>query len=339
MRLGPVMADVSGLELTAEDRERLAHPQVCSVILFARNYESPLQLVRLTQAIRKLRNPGLLICVDHEGGRVQRFRKGFTAVPPMARLGHAFDRDRARGLEAAHACGRLMAAELQAHGVDFSFAPVLDVDYGESGVIGDRAFHRDPRKLADIAGALVAGLDAGGMAAVGKHFPGHGYVRADSHHEIPVDERTLAAIEASDLVPFRQLSGRLAGVMPAHVIYPKVDAKPAGFSRRWLQDVLRKALGFRGVIFSDDLSMEGASTAGGVVDRAEAALGAGCDVVLLCNDPKSLGQLLEGLERRPIPADLARKLETLRGRALSHAALASSAAYLEAAARVAALGA
>jgi beta-N-acetylhexosaminidase len=331
MRPGPVMVDVAGLVLTPEDVERLRHPQVGGVILFARNFESPLQLVQLTQAIREVRSPRLVIAVDHEGGRVQRFRRGFTAIPPMRELGRLWDRDRAQGLAAARACGFVIGSELQAHGVDLTFAPVLDVDYGESGVIGDRALHSEPDAIAALAEALQAGLSASGMASVGKHFPGHGYVRADSHLEVPVDDRTLAQIRAADLRPFELLArSGMGGVMPAHVVYPKVDAKPAGFSSVWLREILRGKLGFEGLIFSDDLSMEGASTAGGPVARANAALDAGCDMVLLCNDPRALDTLLEGLERRPIAPTLARRLERMRGKAISDAALKANAAYLAA---------
>ena len=331
MRLGPVMVDVGGLELNADDIERLQHPQVGGVILFARNYAAPLQLIQLCHSIRELRAPQLLIAADHEGGRVQRFRHGFTPIPPMAALGTLWDRDPAQALAAARGCGFVIGSELQAHGVDFSFAPVLDVDYGESGVIGDRALHRDPNVIAVLAEALQAGLNAAGMASVGKHFPGHGYVRADSHLEVPVDERTLAEITGSDLVPFQRLArSGLGGIMPAHVIYPRVDSKPAGFSSLWLQKVLREKLGFDGLIFSDDLSMEGASTAGGTVARANAALNAGCDMVLLCNDPRAQDSLLEGLERRPVAPTLARRLERMRGRAISSTALKANAAYLAA---------
>jgi beta-N-acetylhexosaminidase len=331
MRLGPVMVDVAGLALAAEDLERLRHPQVGGVILFARNFATPLQLIELTQSIREVRQPGLVIAVDHEGGRVQRFKQGFTRVPPMAQLGKLFDRDPALGLDAARGCGFVIGSELQAHGVDFSFTPVLDVDYGESGVIGDRALHQDPRIIARLAEALQAGLFAAGMTSVGKHFPGHGYVRADSHLEVPVDDRTLEQITAADLVPFQRLArSGMGGMMPAHVVYPKVDAQPAGFSGTWLQKILRRQLGFDGLIFSDDLSMEGASTAGGVMARAHAALDAGCDMVLLCNDPRAADTLLEGLERRPIGAALAKRLEKMRGRSISAAALKANTAYLAA---------
>jgi beta-N-acetylhexosaminidase len=331
VKLGPVMVDVAGLELTPEDIERLQHPQVGGVILFARNFAAPLQLVQLTRSVRELRSPQLLIAVDHEGGRVQRFKHGFTPIPPMRALGRLWDRDPAQGLAAARGCGFVIASELQAHGVDFSFTPVLDVDYGESGVIGDRAFHSDPHAIAVLAEALQAGLNAAGMASVGKHFPGHGYVRADSHLEVPVDDRTLAEIAAADLLPFQRLArSSMGGIMPAHVIYPKVDAKPAGFSSVWLQEVLREKLGFQGLIFSDDLSMEGASTAGGVVSRANAALNAGCDMVLLCNDPRAQDTMLEGLERRAVAPALAKRLERMRGKGISTAALKASTAYLAA---------
>jgi beta-N-acetylhexosaminidase len=331
MRLGPVMVDVGGLELTPDDVERLQHPQVGGVILFARNFAAPLQLIQLVHSIRELRSPQLLVCVDHEGGRVQRFRHGFTAIPPMSALGKLWDRDPAQALAAARGCGFVIASELQAHGVDFSFTPVLDVDYGESSVIGDRALHADPNTVAVLAEALQAGLNAAGMSSVGKHFPGHGYVRADSHLEVPVDDRSLTEITASDLVPFQRMArSGMGGMMPAHVVYPKVDAKPAGFSSVWLQKILREKLGFDGLIFSDDLSMEGASTAGGVMARAHAALNAGCDMVLLCNDPRAQDTLLEGLERRPVAPTLARRLERMRGKAISTVAMKANAAYLAA---------
>jgi beta-N-acetylhexosaminidase len=331
MSLGRVMLDLAGPRLTDGEKERLRHPQVGGLILFARNFESPAQLRALAAEVRALRDPQLLIAVDHEGGRVQRFRAGFTQLPPMRAIGACAPGDRA---PLARAAGAVIAAELQAHGVDFSFAPVLDVDYGSSSVIGDRAFCGDPETIADLAEALVSGLDAGGMAAVGKHFPGHGYARADSHVEAAVDDRELAAIEASDLVPYRRLIGRgLAAVMPAHVVYPKVDRRPAGFSPVWLREILRGRMGFKGMIFSDDLSMEAATQGGGVVERARAALDAGCDMALLCNAPEAAATLVEGLRADPLPEALAARM---RGRRLmqpasAHAGYAGAVAQLRAA--------
>ncbi len=296
MVMGPVMLDVGGKILTPEDEIRLCHPSVGGVILFARNYASSSQLIELTSSIRALRAPSLLISVDHEGGRVQRFRDGFTRIPPMRELGKLWDAHPKKSRHLAEQTGWILASELRAHGVDFSFTPVLDVDYGSSGVIGDRAFHSEPQAIAELAHSLMLGIKKAGMATVGKHFPGHGYVRADSHLEIPVDERDFADIEMCDLIPFRQMVDfGLTAVMPAHVIYPKVDPRPAGFSKVWLKDVLRGEMAFEGCIFSDDLSMEGATVAGGIVQRAEAALHAGCDMVLVCNNPASADELLDGL--------------------------------------------
>ncbi len=309
------MLDVVGTALADADRKRLLHPLAGGVIFFARNYASPEQLAALAAEIRALREPRLLLAVDHEGGRVQRFRSGgFSAIPPMAALGRLWTADHEQGLAAARSVGVLIAAELTACALDLSFTPVLDLDYGGSGVIGDRAFHREPAAVAALAGALMSGLQARGVSAVGKHFPGHGHVRADSHVAVPVDDRPRAQIE-EDMAPYRALIPRgLAGVMPAHVIYPQVDAAPAGFSRTWLQTVLRGELGFGGVIFSDDLSMEGAAVAGGVVHRAEAALSAGCDVVLVCNRPDSADELLAGL-RWAAPNGWRRRVERLYTRA------------------------
>jgi beta-N-acetylhexosaminidase len=296
--LGPVMLDVAGGRLADADRRRLAHPLVGGVILFQRNYVSPEQLAELSAEIRAVRTPELLIAVDHEGGRVQRFREGYTPIPPMAELGALWDADRAGARRRSEAAGFVIAAELTSSGIDFSFTPVLDIDFGRSGVIGNRAFHREPEAVGELASALIEGLARGGASAVGKHFPGHGFAAADSHVAIPIDPRPLSQIRAVDLAPYRRLAHQLAGVMPAHVIYPEVDQAPAGFSRIWLHDVLRDEIGFDGVIFSDDLSMEGAAGAGGIVARARAALSAGCDMVLVCNRPDFADELLDGLSWR-----------------------------------------
>jgi len=293
--LGPVMLDVEGAELNDADRARLADPLVGGVILFKRNYVSPAQIATLTAEIRALRRPSLLIAVDHEGGRVQRFREGYTLIPAMAELGVLWDADRAAARSRAEAAGFVLASELAASGVDFSFTPVLDLDFGRSGVIGNRALHRNPDAVSDLAGGLIAGLARAGFAAVGKHFPGHGFAAEDSHAEIPTDPRPLTELQAADLVPYERLRAQLAGIMPAHVIYPAVDRVPAGFSRIWLQDILRGELAFDGVIFSDDLSMEAAAVAGGIAARAGAALAAGCDMVLVCNRPDLADQLLGSL--------------------------------------------
>lgn len=307
MTLGPVMLDLCGTSISEQEHELLRHPQVGGVILFARNFESTQQLIALTQAIHAARQPPLLIAVDHEGGRVQRFREGFTRIPPMRRLGEIWDEHPQRARHLAHQTGYVLAAELRACGVDFSFTPVLDLDHGESQVIGDRAFHRQTQAVAELAHHLMMGLKEAGMAAVGKHFPGHGYIRADSHLAIPVDERGYADILLDDLEPFRQMvSFGLPAIMPAHVIYPKIDPHPAGFSAKWLKDILRGELGFDGVIFSDDLSMEGAKAGGDVITRSQAALTAGCDMVLLCNDPESAKILLDGLKGAIQPVSLAR---------------------------------
>jgi beta-N-acetylhexosaminidase len=294
-KFGPVMLDVVGTTLSDDDIRRIQHPLTGGVILFARNYQDRAQLTALTSAIHAAR-PGLVIAVDHEGGRVQRFKTdGFTHLPSMRKLGALWDKDVLAATKAATDVGFVLATELRACGVDLSFTPVLDLDYGESGVIGDRAFHRDARVVTLLAKSLNHGLALAGMLNCGKHFPGHGFVKADSHLEIPVDDRELKQILSEDAAPYGWLGMSLAGVMPAHVIYPKVDKHPAGFSKKWLT-MLRKDFGFQGIIFSDDLSMEGASVAGNVVDGAKAALQAGCDMVLICNSPDKADQLLEKLD-------------------------------------------
>ncbi len=289
----PLLIDLAGPRLSAADRRRLAHPLVGGVVLFARNWEDRAQLVRLCTAIKRVRRD-LLICVDHEGGRVQRFRSdGFTHLPPMRRLGELWMQDAMRAQDAATACGRVLGAELRACGVDLTLAPVLDLDWKDgapaaasrSGVIGDRALHDDPRVVAMLAKSLMHGLLQSGMANCGKHFPGHGFVTADSHVDVPRDRRPLTAILRDDAAPYGWLGSVLGAVMPAHVIYTRVDRRPAGFSTRWLQDILRQRLGFAGAIISDDLSMAGArSIEGRSVGAAEAvlaALEAGCDLALL----------------------------------------------------------
>lgn len=291
--LGPVMCDVAGFELTDAERETLCHPLVGGVILFSRNFQNKEQLTELTAQIHALRSPALVITVDHEGGRVQRFREGFTKLPPMRALGELWEENCKEALTAARETGFVLAAELLACGVDLSFTPVLDLDFEHSAVIGNRAFHAQPEVVAQLALALVEGLNDAGMGSVGKHFPGHGFVEADSHTEIPVDSRRLEEIWLQDVAPYREaLSKRLTGVMPAHVIYEKVDPNPAGFSKFWLQGILRQRIQFDGVIFSDDLTMEGATVVGDIVDRANAAAQAGCDMVLVCNRPDLTADLL-----------------------------------------------
>ncbi|MDX5374044.1 MAG: beta-N-acetylhexosaminidase [Pseudomonadaceae bacterium] len=303
---GSLMLDIQGTWLTAEDRRILRQPEVGGLILFARNIEDPRQVRELCAAIRAVR-PDLLLAVDQEGGRVQRLRRGFVRLPAMRALA---DNDNAEQL--AEHCGWLMATEVLAVGLDLSFAPVLDLDHQRSAVVGSRSFEGDAELATRLAGAFIRGMNAAGMAATGKHFPGHGWAEADSHVAIPVDERSLDEIRAKDLIPFQRLSRQLAAVMPAHVIYPQVDAGPAGFSRRWLQEILRGELGFEGVIFSDDLSMAGAHVVGDAASRIEAALSAGCDMGLVCNDRASAELALGALQRLKVqpPKGLAR----MRGR-------------------------
>jgi beta-N-acetylhexosaminidase len=311
--LGPLIADLAGLTLTAEERERLAHPLIGGVILFSRNYQNPAQLAALVADLHGLREPPLLVCVDHEGGRVQRFRAGFSELPALAQLGKRYDHNPGAAHKLAAEHGWLMAAELRALGVDLSFAPVLDLDYGACSVIGDRAFHRSPHVVAELALAYLGGMHQAGMAATGKHFPGHGAVVEDSHLTLPVDRRSLDEIRVDDLIPYEHLiPAGLAAIMPAHVIYERVDARPAGFSPFWIREVLRRQLGFEGAVFSDDLHMAAAGWAGGYVARAEAAFEAGCDLILVCNDPAGVVELLDGLHTRPDAASGLRRAR-LRG--------------------------
>jgi beta-N-acetylhexosaminidase len=331
MTLGCLMVDVPGRRLLPEDRDVLEHPLVGGVILFTRNYESPAQLAELVREIHAVRTPRLLVGVDHEGGRVQRFRPEFTLVPPMRRIGREYDMDAARGRELARTAGWLIASELRAVGIDLAFAPVTDLDIGVSEVIGDRSFHRDPAVVAALAGALMAGMRDAGMSATAKHFPGHGAVVADSHVALPVDRREYADLEP-DLTPYRRLiANGLPSVMMAHVVFPAVDSLPASLSRRWVTDVLRGELGFQGAVFTDDLSMAGAVAFGGVTERASLALAAGCDMLLVCNSRPAVEELLAALDPAPRPAS-ALRIARLHGRgpapeAGGHAMLRASAAW------------
>lgn len=286
LAIGPVMIDIEGLTLTAYDREKIAHPNNGAIILFARNYHDRQQVIELTSQIKAARNGHILIAVDQEGGRVQRFQEQFTRLP-AARCYH-------ENPDLVQSAGWLMASELLAVGVDFSFAPVLDVDCGISEIIGDRSFSPDPKQTAKMASLFRKGMNQAGMSAVGKHFPGHGAIALDSHLALPVDERTLNEIQNKDLIPFKRLiTEGLEGIMPAHVVYPKVDDKPAGFSKIWIEQILRQQLGFDGTVFSDDLSMEGAAGIGDFTDRGKLALEAGCDMILVCNNPDAAEQVLE----------------------------------------------
>ncbi|MFV2029965.1 beta-N-acetylhexosaminidase [Neisseria sp. S1] len=290
---GPVMADVQAFKLTEEEKQRLRDPAVGGVILFRRNFENIEQLKALVVEIKALRTPELIIAVDHEGGRVQRFIEGFTRLPAMSVLGEIWDESGADAAKAqAEQVGWVLATELSACGIDLSFTPVLDLNWGQCAVIGNRSFHREAEVVTELALALQKGLNRGGMKTCGKHFPGHGFVEGDSHHVLPQDNRCLDELEAADILPFRRLAAEgMAAVMPAHVVYPLVDSKPAGFSEKWLKQILRRDIGFNGVIFSDDLTMEGASGAGGIKARAQISFDAGCDIVLVCNRPDLVDEL------------------------------------------------
>ena len=327
MTLGPLMIDLVGPSVLPEERDMLAHPLVGGVILFTRNYESPEQLLQLTRDIHAVRSPPLLIAVDHEGGRVQRFRTGFSRLPPARRIGHLFDTDQSAGLNAARSMGWLMAAELRAHGVDLSFAPTVDLDYGLNEAIGDRALHPTAEVTAQLAVAYMMGMREAGMAATAKHFPGHGAVLADSHVALPVDRRELADLD-QDLAPYRLLiRNGLPGVMVAHILLPAEDAAPASLSARWIRGVLRTDLNFQGAIFTDDLSMHAVAIGSSIVERCQRALAAGCDMLLVCNDPASRSQALAGLTASPDPASQLRLVRMRGSERLSPAQLRDSQAW------------
>lgn len=310
--LGPVMLDVEGQELTQEDKDLLAHPAVGGLILFSRNFDSVEQVTQLVKSIRAARNGDLIIAVDHEGGRVQRFREGFTVLPTAASIGGLFAEQPELACEKARALGQLLALELRSIDIDLSFAPVLDLDYGCSSVIGDRAWHSEPASLVELAKATMMGMRNAGMASTGKHFPGHGAVVADSHLELPVDERSFAALQR-DIQPFKALiDAGMESIMPAHVLYPAIDKEqPAGFSQRWTNEILRGELGFDGVVFSDDLSMAGAAASGNHAERAELAIQAGCDIALVCNDRAGTVQIIDYFGAAVAPA---KRLPKLRGK-------------------------
>ncbi len=296
MSLGPVMVDLQGLSMSAEEREMLAHPMVGGVILFSRNYQSVEQVRALIEDIHQIRSPRLLVAVDQEGGRVQRFRDDFVRLPPVSRLGQLYQDNPKYARRCSEATGWLMASELLALGVDISFAPVLDLDYGVSTVIGDRAFHRSAEVVADLAHSYMTGMRKAGMSATGKHFPGHGAVQADSHTDLPIDDRPFVDLVNDDLLSFeRMIHYDMAAMMMAHVIYPQVDDKPASFSQVWIQDILRNQMGFHGAVFSDDLSMVAAHSIGGYAERARQAMQAGCDMVLVCNNIEGRDEVLENL--------------------------------------------
>lgn len=321
MMMGPLMIDVEGLTLTDEDVTRITHPMVGGIILFARNYKDAAQLKTLTDAIRKIRGHDFLIAVDHEGGRVQRFKEGFTTIPPMRKLGEIWDKDSNKANHLAFLIGQTIATELRVFDIDFSFTPVLDIDYSESTVIRDRAFHGNIETIKALASSLLEGLKEGGMHGVGKHFPGHGYIKTDSHLSISEDKRALDEIESKDMSIFISLIKHgLNAVMPSHVLYSAVDEHPAGFSRFWLKSQLREKYHFQGAIFSDDMSMKGAILGGEMKDRILKALDAGCDMVLLCNSPQLVDEVLSQLHWK-MSSESAERLLSMKGSKEPHIAL------------------
>ncbi|MCP1676076.1 beta-N-acetylhexosaminidase [Natronocella acetinitrilica] len=313
-QLGPLIVGLQGTQLTGAERRLLQHPAVGGVILFARNIETPAQIRALTESIRGLRSPALLVSVDQEGGRVQRCREGFTRLPPAGYFGERYRQSADAGLALARAAGLVMAAELRRVGIDYSFAPVLDLDLGLSSVIGDRAFHSDPEAVAALAGAWIDGMHAAGMPCTGKHFPGHGGVMPDSHLDLPVDQRSLAELERADLVPYARLieAGKLDCAMTAHIVFPALDRLPASFSEVWMNQVLRGQLGFKGLIVADDLGMEGAAVVGDLPERATRALSAGADMVMVCNELDAMADVIAALARAPANASAMARRQRLR---------------------------
>ena len=339
MTLGPLMVDVEGPELTPEDRELLQHELIGSVLLFARNYRDPQQVAALVQSIHALRSPPLLIAVDQEGGRVQRFREGFTTLPPLHSIGRRYDVDRRDALELARSAAWLMASEVRAVGVDFSFAPCVDLDYGVSEIIGDRAFHADADAVSALGVAYIAGMRDAGMAAVVKHFPGHGAVVADSHVSLPVDRRSYADLD-DDLHPYRlAIENQVAGIMVAHVVFPEIDARPASVSRRWITGVLRDEMHFHGCVFADDLVMAGVASIGDVAARARLALDAGCDVLPICNDRRAVHRVLDAMKSHETNPASSARLVRMRARHPVPQGLRGSAPWREAVSRVNSLSA
>jgi beta-N-acetylhexosaminidase len=331
MHIGPLIIDISGTSLTTEDTEILQHPLIGGVILFSSNYESLKQLIELTSAIHKLREPKLLVCVDHEGGRVQRFRDDFTSLPPVQRLQTLYDHGQEQACEAAHAHAWVMAAELKSIGVDLSFAPVVDINYNNNSVMKERMLHANPEAVASLSMCYVQGMNEAGMESVAKHFPGHGFCESDSHEELPIDERSIDEILSNDLVPFcRLIDAGISAIMTAHIVFPQVDAIATTFSSYWLQTILRKKLNFRGAIISDDLNMQAANSVGDYVDRSKSALNSGCDALLLCNNRNAVVQVLDNLRYENTGTENQMRLSALQGqKGLSRDALEKEGKWLK----------